>query len=77
MSSVQLARDVYEAFGRGDIPTVLECSPDMNGILPKATRSALTVPPGSVETDRRGVLRADRRGLDELHRDPAHVPRCG
>ena len=24
MSNVQLARDVYDAFGRGDIPAVLE-----------------------------------------------------
>lgn len=30
MSSVQLARDVYDAFGRGDIPAVLESfAPDM------------------------------------------------
>ena len=30
MSSVQLTRDIYDAFGRGDIPAVLGCfAPDM------------------------------------------------
>ena len=65
MSSVQLAQDVYEAFGRGDIPAVLDSShPTWSGIRPKGIPSALTVPRGSggTRSPRASSHRSARRG---------------